>query len=520
MSEFNISPEFEEKVREAVSVPSARPEFVNQLRNELARRPVKMKPMFIFRPAWAIAFVLVLAVIAGSVPGVSAAIGRLFGYVPEVGLVETTNGLRMLAEPVSVTREGVTLTVKSVFVFADHVELAYEVKGIDPANDGWQADDAGANPNAFCGGVNIGEMDTKAGDAMLRLPDGTLLERDRSGMYPKNAYAMTPVYAASIPADVTEMTMILDCIPMARIGAVPENWEVTFELITVPAGTLVGEPVIEVAPTVALPEVLPTTTNSNIPAPVVTMTLERVVPMDSATIFYFSMDMENKDPSLVSIMPVNVYVIDSTGQKSQLIGGFTWQPVEHRPGSAFEFMLRSKPASGPLTLVVEKAVAYYAPLHVEPRQATLAEMEFTFDAGENPQPGQSWNLERTIYVAGYPIKVTSVQVTTYEEIAAQNPPPPGYFDSGGHEYFESQGFLYGYDFALETDPSVKMLVEMDIISENPVCGMITPTPPEPQSSSIHRAILCRDAYPKGNIKVQLWQLAVLLENTWQATWQP
>jgi len=510
MSDLNPSPEFEEKVRMAVDMPSARPEFVNQLRNELARKPVGMKPRLMFRPAWAIAFVLALAVIVVSVPGVAAAIGRLFGYVPEVGLVETTNGLRMLAEPVSLTREGVTLTVKRVFVFADRVELAYEVKGIDPANDGWQAEDAGVNPTAFCGGVNIGEMDTQAGDALLRLPDGTLLERDRSGMYPKNAYAMTPVYAASIPADVTEMTMLLDCIPMARLGAVPENWEVPFELISVPAGTLLGEPVIEVAPTIVMPGVLPTERDATVPVPVVTMTLERVVSMDSSTIFYFSMDMENKDPSLISIMPVNVYVIDSSGQKSQLMGNFTWQPFEHRPGSAFEFMLRSKLANGPLTLVVENAVAYYAPLYVDPPQATADEMSFTFDAGINPQHGQIWDLDNVYEIAGYQLKVTSAQATTYDDVKSKT------FDFN----FISQGFEYGYDFAVEADPSSKMQVEMDIISESPVCGLSNTVSLIPDSSSLHYVQLCRDDYPNGNVRVVIRELSVLIENAWQVTWTP
>jgi len=520
MSDFNISPEFEEKVREAVSAPNAKPEFVNQLRNELARRPVEMKPTFIFRPAWAIAFVLALAVMVMSVPGVAAAIGRLFGYVPEVGLVENTGNLRILAEPVSLTRESVTLTITSVFVYADHVELIYDVKGIAPANDGWQQQNASEDPTAFCGGVNIGEMDTKDGDAVLRLPDGTIVERILGSEYPQNVFATKPVYKTSIPLDVMEMTMILDCIPMARRGAVPENWEVPFKLVEVPEGTVVGAPVINVEPTVVQPAIQPSAEVPGIPAPVVTITLTRVVPLDSRTIFYFSMDMENKDPSLASIMPLNVYLTDSLGQKSQLIGNFTWQPFEHRAGSDFEFMSQAKPAPGPLTLMVENAVAYYAPLHVEPRQATPAEMEFIFDAGENPQPGQTWNLNHTINVAGYPVKITSARATTYDEVAAQYPAPPGWFDSGGAPYFDSQGFLYGYDFTLEMDPSVKMLVEMDIMSETPVCGLSAPTSLEPESNSIHYIKLCRDEYPKGNVKVQLWELAVLVENSWQATWTP
>jgi len=608
------------------------------------------------------------------------------------------------------------------------------------------------------------------GDARLRLPDGTVLEREQTGKYPQNVFAHKPVYEAAIPASVTKMTLLLDCLPFARRGPAPEGWSVPFELKSVPAGTVIGAPVIEVQATSApvatetplvapvLPEAVsspkvtftlerfaqtpggpiffirlhvenpdpamvrvfprdvyvidsqgqkiqymnntpyskdPATVweyvptakpadgklmlvlndavmefaapsqatfsfdagqnpqhnqtwtlnkefdiagykvnvesvravtfddikdhpefseanggpvypegsqgfdngyqfsiklgesvldqrldilsdscdlwdlrpftpapylyytqlcrdgypkgNVNValrrlsvlvksvgqvnwspdgtvapalPQPNVTMTLEKIVPLDSYTVVYLSLDMENKDPSLVSLMPLDVYVIDSQGQKTRMRGNYVWQPFDHRVGSEFEFVTQSKPVPGPLTIVVEKAVAYYAPGHVDPPQAKPSDLEFTFNAGENPQPGQSWDLERTIYVAGYPIKVTSVRVTTYDEIAAQNPPPPGYFDSGGHKYFESQGFLYGYDFALETDPSVKMLVEMNIMSENPVCGMNNPTPLEPESSSIRRAILCRDEYPKGNIKVQLWQLAVLVENTWQATWQP
>ena len=96
MSELQPSPEFEEKVRKAMDVPNANPEFVNKLHNELVRGPVKMKSRFLFNPAWAVAFVLALAVMLVSMPGVAAAIGRLIGYVPEVGLVENTGDLRIL----------------------------------------------------------------------------------------------------------------------------------------------------------------------------------------------------------------------------------------------------------------------------------------------------------------------------------------------------------------------------------------------------------------------------------------
>jgi hypothetical protein len=513
MSDLNLSPEFEEKVRRAVDMPGPSPEFVHRLRHELARKPARIEPRFVFRPAWALAFLFILAVVIASLPGVAAAIGRLLGYVPEVGLVENTGNLRILTEPVSVTREGITLTIDYVYVYADHVELAYSVTGIPEQNDGWQAADATTNPTAFCGGVNIGDMAIKDGDARLKLPDGALLERDYTGKYPQNIYAMKPVYEVALPPEVTEMTLVLKCIPGARLGAVPENWEVPFSLVSVPPDSVVGAPVIDVVPTNVVQPTIetvisPVAETPTVPQPVIHMTLQKIVPMDTTTIFYFSMDMEHGDPSLISIMPVDVYLIDSQGQTIDLIGNFPWQPFEHRAGSLFEYSSASKPANDPLTIVVENAVAYYAPVYTEPPQATPEEMSFTFDAGMNPQKGQTWELNEELEVAGYPFRVTSARAVTWEDVQE-----PSYIDG-------SQGYEFGYQFAVESDPPVKISVELDIMSESPMCGLRIGAPFIPSNSYVLYTQLCREAYPSGPVKVTIWQFEVLLEDTWQATWTP
>ena len=513
MNDFNPSPEFEDKVRQALNVPAARPEFVSKLRNELVGRPSRTTPRYKLTFAWAVAFVLIVLVLAISAPQVVTALKQLLGYVPGVGLVENTGDLRMLAEPVSVTRDGVTLTVKHVWVYADRIELAYDVAGIEPSNDGTSAEDLSTHPTAFCGGVNVGEMAIKDGDALLRLPDGTTLERETTGLYPQNVFAMTLVYKASLPADVTEMTLILKCIPWARLGAVPENWEVPFQLVSVPAETVVGSPVIEVEQPTETPYDAPAPEQTEqiappaIPvAPVVSLDLERIVPLDSATVFYFSMDMENKDPSLVSIMPVNVYVIDSLGQKIRLIGYFPWQPFEHRVGSSFEFTSQSRPADGPLTLQVENAVAYYAPLYVEPRQATPEEMSFTFDAGSSPQHGQTWDLHQNFEIAGYTFDVNAARAVAWDDVKT-----PQFIDG-------SQGYEYGYQFTIQGQSSMKMNVELDILSER--CGFTVGVPWIPEHASLLNTQLCREAYPQGQVTVVIRQVSVLMEHTWQSAWTP
>jgi len=203
-----------------------------------------------------------------------------------------------------------------------------------------------------------------------------------------------------------------------------------------------------------------------------------------------------------------VYVIDSQGQKIQLIGNYTWQPFEHHVGSLFEFTSQSKPADGPLTVVVENAVAYYAPMYVEPRQATPQEMSFTFDVGADPQHGQTWGLNNEFEIAGYRLKVISARAVIWDDVKT-----PTYIDG-------SQGYDFGYQFMVKADPSIKMTAEMDIMSESPVCGITVGGPLVPSSSSLLYTQLCRDTYPKGLVKVTIRELSVLVENTWQATWTP
>ncbi len=462
-----------------------------------------------------------LVVVSGTV----FALGRALGYIPGFGLVENTTGVRILEEPVVSTRDGVTLTISDVIVYEDHIELAYGVNGIASDNDGSLAEDAAASPADFCGGVNPGETASNEGAARLMLPDGTVLERDASGKYPQNVYVMTPVYEAALSTDVSSMTFLLDCIPSARRGAAPEDWSVPFALKEVPAGEVVGVPVIEVevasdpvevtaqltAETEAgeQPEsATPAEEPVNLPAPVVTMNLTKIIPMENAVAVYFSFNAENADPSLISLMPITVYAIDSQGQRIDMLGNFVWQPFEHRVGSEFGYTSPSKPADGPLTLVVENAAAIYAPLYTDPPMMPSDEMSFTFDAGENPQYDQTWELDEEFTVAGYPVRITSARAASFEDIRT-----PDYIDG-------SQGYDYGYDFAVETDPSVKMQMWLDITQENTNCWLSNMGQHMPDSSSGQYVMLCRDAYPAGAVRVTLGEINVLVENTWQVQWVP
>jgi hypothetical protein len=497
MNEMQPTPDFEEKIRKAMRVPDADLEFTKKLRNELVRGPVRMKPRMIFKPAWVVAFALALVVLAVSTPGIAAAFGRIFGYVPGTGLVETTSGLRMLAEPASVTREGVTVTVTQALVYEDHVELTYEVDGIQPSY---------SNEPGMCGYYRPDNNFWSDADADLRLPDGTVIRRDYAGKYQsENRYAMKPIYAVSVPSDVSEMTMVLKCLPFTRLGDVPENWEVPFKLVSIPAGAMIGEPVIEVAQPVGTEEMPASLSTETVSAPKVTMTLERIVPTDSNTVLYLHFNMENADPSLISIMPRSVYVIDSMGQQIRLIGSFVWQPFEHQVGSSFEFVTESKPASGSLTVVADQMIAYYMPLYTDPPLATPEEMTFTFDAGENPQYGQKWELNKAFTIAGYQFEIVSAQALNYADIAKV------------HDYVDgSQGYEFGYQFSVEADPSLGMSIEMDIMRDNCWISDVQNVGVSPMLYTQ----LCRDGYPSGSVAVTISEISITINDDVQVVWTP
>ena len=158
-------------------------------------------------------------------------------------------------------------------------------------------------------------------------------------------------------------------------------------------------------------------------------------------------------------------------------------------------------------------MAYYAPLYVDPPQATPDETSFSFDAGENPQYGQSWALNNEVDIAGYRLRVTSARATVFGDSTVPGVEYPGI----------SQGYDYGYDFVVQVDPPVKMQVWIDIISEisqTPMCWLTNNAPLVPASSSVHYVKLCRGGYPKGNVRVTFGELSILVENAWRVTWAP
>jgi hypothetical protein len=119
MNNWTPNPKLEEKIRQSFGVPEIRSEFVNQTYQELMTRatqnPKKHHQIFGLRPAWTIILAIItLMILSTFIIGpdqVYAGFMKLLGYVPGVGIVDQTSPLRILAEPVSMQRDGITVSV-------------------------------------------------------------------------------------------------------------------------------------------------------------------------------------------------------------------------------------------------------------------------------------------------------------------------------------------------------------------------------------------------------------------------
>src|SRR5512142_3055096 len=78
------------------------------------------------RPVLAILLVLVVILL---LTGAAYAVGMLTGYLPGVGFVER-NSLRVLAEPVSQTRDGITVTIEQVTADGARTVIIYKAEGL------------------------------------------------------------------------------------------------------------------------------------------------------------------------------------------------------------------------------------------------------------------------------------------------------------------------------------------------------------------------------------------------------
>jgi hypothetical protein len=209
---------FEKDIKQSYHLPEATPAFFNNLEVKLQahqpNRVPKAKPAFRFSRGWAYALatflLLGVMVLAIGPSKVLAQIQAAFGFVPDVGLVDTSSPFRQLSEPVSDTKDGITITIQSAFLSADQTIITYAMSEL-PA----EIKRAGFGDPACLS------------PAYLSLPDNSKIEatRSNSGLTPDGSYVSNIRFNNPFPANLNKATLVFPCLEGTAQGKGPEDWQ-------------------------------------------------------------------------------------------------------------------------------------------------------------------------------------------------------------------------------------------------------------------------------------------------------
>ncbi len=426
MPEPTPTPQLEDEIRAALHTPDARPEFVSQLQSQLLQQASAMSPEgrppeslrrrpFFLRPAWAAVLLLVVALTAGILiigpQRIASAFGSLFGYLPDIGLVQNDGALRLLESPVSVERKGITLTVQQGAADPTHTVLIYQADGL-----------------SLKAANSQGEAVQTGGPVVLLLPDGSFLSTSDGRMRGWGTGYQTRLVFPALPAGVNEATLLIYRLETMPAGAAPEDWRLPLsfkpappDLKVMPVYELASTTVTAVTESTPAAGLTPGTANAAATSPTltnqsiekgITLTLDKVI--EEADGYQLQGSATWDKQQYTSVMFYFFAPEDHlTDGKGHDIPFEMAEDGVSQAGSMATWALRtnSKAYPGPWTLTIPAVQVVQA---IQPGPAS-----FQLDLGSDPQIGQTWQLDQELDLAGHKLRLVSARLD--RDTRSQNP---------------------------------------------------------------------------------------------------
>lgn len=437
---------FENDLRAAIAPPNAPNDFVNALgvrllnsypsSKEKVRRNIRLQPRWIVLICILLLFIVSVLLIGPD--KVYAEVLKLLGYVPGIGIVDQAQSIRVLPEPVRITRDGVTISVNQALLTPQQTHIEYGVSGV-PAS-------AYPEQEAVSGCIE---------QEYILLPDGTKIATDDP-----------------IPMDVNQITLVIPCIFNTLPDTVPTDWQIPLTFIPLPADTTVF-PVQELTPdsttSTSIPTLAPDTRSSS------SFEFNKVITTADGYILigWFRPHLaENEQLQVNGVQYIdankNVVKVDYPQDIDLSSSGMPF-----RVGDS-QWIIQFKASDVAFPLIIRYTGKIYT-------RAETEALEFEFDAGPNPQPGQEWNVNQDFEIAGISFRLVSIR-------ANKN----------------------GYSFQFESDPELDGL-NVQIDGYQPMGGG-----GGPQVRSLDF-----ESIPTGKLKLIFSNFYQFTENrTWEGTWQP
>jgi hypothetical protein len=226
MSDLYPSPEFMEKVRAASEIPTPDPAFIAQLRGQIRRQAINidrrksLKEHFthiLRKPAVFAAIVGFIVLVSATLIApqqVWAAVQKLIGYIPGIGFVQNTDTTLVLSGPVSVTRDGVKVSVVDTVAAEENTRVILRAEGLSGLQELVQA-----------------KPPESSGDLRLVQSDGTSVPlKSYSVEYEGLSAVIVQMDFLPLKPGMTQVTLSFSQIPGVPAGFAPENWELPIKL--------------------------------------------------------------------------------------------------------------------------------------------------------------------------------------------------------------------------------------------------------------------------------------------------
>ncbi|MCE5207196.1 MAG: hypothetical protein LLG42_02680 [Chloroflexi bacterium] len=503
MSETTPLSPFENEILAVMGAPSGVPDastaFILSLKDrlhqqalqDLGAKPVRRRP-FILQRGWAAAVIILLVlavtVLAIGPQRVLAAVRGLFGYIPEVGIMQEGSSLRVLAEPATVERDGITLQVTEGAGDDLHTIVIYQTDGLSVATANSQGE------GAMTGGL-----------AMLVLPDGSILtQTGGKGKSWGTGYQTRLVFPA-LPAGADEFTLVIERLESMPAGAAPEDWQIPlvfetappdFEMLpvyelTTPTETLGGQDTA-LSPTDSAGEAAPFG---------IQLTLDRVVETEDGFQLQGHTSWDGQNYSLVSFDPWlagTVTLSDAQGNDipfEETQPDYSLGPVSPT-SSMWALKTNSKSYPGPWTLVVSSMQVNQAVS--DPSAA------FSIDFGADPQSGQTWQLDQRVQAAGLTLHAISASLRE-------------------HDLYSNAVLL---DILMENDPAVMGIGLEDALNQpqedQTAAAGGGPGSGRPQDLQAGQQVtsIAYFEMPSGLHSLTVTAISYLVKAEWRASWTP
>lgn len=330
-------------------------------------------------------------VILFSIPSVATAMKRLFGYIPNAGLVDTDSTLRILKEPVQTKQADTTITVTQGVVDSQSTTIIYQVENIPAAPIKTNPQDPGV-----CHKL-----------PELVLPDGTRSQGQvDSGDYWTSGYEFGIKYPA-LPKDVNTVKLEFTCLERTVIVPEMQNFELTLNFVVAPADMKVY-PLVDLPTPTPLPtqevSVEPTQldTDNSLNTSDFRLAVNKYVQTEDSVILLGSVESVSDTFKVLMVDSSSIHLLDASGKDIPLEEDYSLtDPEVTDPRSSFHWTYRTAGSYSPGQAVLKVDSIWVG---------MGGNSSFTFDPGPDPKPEQEWMLNKEVVVYGRTIKIESAQM--------------------------------------------------------------------------------------------------------------